>query len=77
MLRGFFPLGCMLAMAKTHHSLLELGSPLSYVFQTHLPLPDCWLEFTPHLLELAEIEIRTFLSQETATNCPISPPIGN
>lgn len=77
MLRIFFPLSCMLATAKTHQSLSELGSPLSSVFQTHLPLPDWWLEFTPHFLEFAEIEIITFLSQETATDCPISPPIAN
>lgn len=72
------PTACF-TTAKTHQSLLELESPLSSAFQTHLPLPGCWLEYAPHFLEkFAEIKIITFLSQKTATNCPISPPcIGN
>lgn len=72
------PTACF-TTAKTHQSVLELESPLSSAFQTHLPLPGCWLEYAPHFLEkFAEIKIITFLSQKTATNCPISPPcIGN
>jgi len=62
----------MLTTAKTHQSFLELESPLSSVFQIHLPPP--LLEYAPHFLEFAEIKIIAFLSQKTVTSCPILPP---
>lgn len=64
----FFPTTCLQQPRRI--SLLELESPLSSVFQTHLPLPGCWLEYAPHFLEFSEIKVITFLNQKPVVWCP-------
>lgn len=68
---------CMLTTAKAHQHLLEIESPLSSAFCSHLPptgFKGWWLEHAPRFLEFAEIKVSTFLLPGSSHQLPDSPP---